>query len=105
MGGIELDGNTASADRISGGGFSNYFSQPSYQTNAVGTYLKAHSSTPSPKAYNASGRAYPDIASFSEDVVIVTGGYETYVAGTSCAAPVVSGTLSLSIVSCTHVIY
>lgn len=37
----------------------------------------------------------PDIASYSEDVLIVAGGGEMVVAGTSCAAPVVGGILSL----------
>jgi tripeptidyl-peptidase-1 len=37
----------------------------------------------------------PDLASYSEDVIIISGGGEMGVGGTSCAAPVVAGILSL----------
>jgi len=96
VGGIQLEDAThASGDPISSGGFSNYFAMPSYQQAAVQAYISNHSTTPSPGAYNASGRAMPDIASFSEGVQIVWGGNMTGVAGTSCAAPVVSGVITL----------
>jgi len=94
VGGMYVQGTSAIADTIASGGFSNTFKQPSYQQAAVAAYLKAHT-TPPPTFYNASGRAMPDIAAFSESVQIV---YETLplpIGGTSCAAPIVSGVISL----------
>ena len=37
--------NPEVAVSFSGGGFSNYFAQPSYQTNAVSTFLKGFGKT------------------------------------------------------------
>ena len=48
---------------MSGGGFSNYFKQPSYQSEAVAGYLKIFGNEYS-RFYNSSGRAYPDIAAY-----------------------------------------
>ena len=53
----------------SSGGFSNYFSQPDYQTSAVSTYLDNYI-TPATKDYysaftNFSNRGYPDVAAHS----------------------------------------
>jgi len=53
----------------SSGGFSNYFSQPSYQRSAVSNYLKNEIS-PATLAYyqpffNSSGRGFPDVSAHS----------------------------------------
>lgn len=93
VGGMYSSGSRLAGDSISSGGFSNYFSQPSYQTDAVQAYIKG--GVPPTSFFNASGRAMPDICSFSEDVVIVMGGGLFPVGGTSCAAPVVSGIFAL----------
>lgn len=82
-------------DVISSGGFSNVNSMPPYQKAAVQKYLNSAGDLPPKTFWNSSGRAMPDIASYSEDVIIVSGGSEMPVAGTSCAAPVVAGILSL----------
>jgi hypothetical protein len=50
---------------ISSGGFSNYFTQPKYQKDAVAGYL-AQGGLPTASYYNTSGRAFPDVAAFSE---------------------------------------
>lgn len=68
--------------------------KPSYQSTAVSGYLQAHGKKPAPSSYNATGRGVPDIASFSENVLIYLDGGMTEVGGTSCAAPVISGTPS-----------
>jgi len=69
---------------------------PSYQTAAVTNYLRTQGGNLPPSSYyNSTGRAYPDIASFSEDVNIVLDGEWTGVGGTSCAAPVVAGVFAL----------
>jgi len=92
----QVNNNTFIADSISSGGFSNYFKAGTYQSAAVQGYLKSQGSNlPPPSYYNASGRAFPDLASFSEDVIIVLDGGSGPVGGTSCAAPVVSGIISL----------
>eukprot|EP01126_Amoeba_proteus_P006188 TRINITY_DN1214_c0_g2_i2.p1 TRINITY_DN1214_c0_g2~~TRINITY_DN1214_c0_g2_i2.p1 ORF type:complete len:482 (+),score=82.72 TRINITY_DN1214_c0_g2_i2:105-1550(+) len=86
--------STLTGDSISSGGFSNYFSQPSWQKSAVRNYLATNKNLPPSKQYNASGRAVPDVASFSEDVYVYQGGWEL-LAGTSCASPVFAGILTL----------
>lgn len=47
-----------------GGGFSNTYAMPSWQTAAVKKYLSS-GVAPSSSYFNASGRAYPDIAGFA----------------------------------------
>ncbi|KAK6439473.1 hypothetical protein LTR95_004324 [Oleoguttula sp. CCFEE 5521] len=88
----------------SGGGFSNIYAQPSYQSKAVNTYLTTH--TPPYKTYNTSGmnnppetvtkggiynvggRGYPDISAVGDNVVIFNNGAPTLIGGTSASAPV-----------------
>eukprot|EP01116_Phalansterium_solitarium_P022285 TRINITY_DN7300_c0_g2_i1.p1 TRINITY_DN7300_c0_g2~~TRINITY_DN7300_c0_g2_i1.p1 ORF type:complete len:556 (-),score=200.62 TRINITY_DN7300_c0_g2_i1:135-1802(-) len=97
VGGVVLQDATSkqmTGDVISSGGFSNYYSQPSYQSAAVSAYI-AGGNLPPQKFWNATGRAIPDIASFSESVPIVYQGNAIPVGGTSCAAPVVSGIITL----------
>ena len=53
----------------SSGGFSNYFTQPDYQSTAISTYLNNYI-TPATKNYytpftNFLGRGYPDVAAHS----------------------------------------
>lgn len=81
------------SDSISSGGFSNYYARPDFQTSAVQQYLSRADLPPS-SFYNSSGRAIPDVSSFSEDVVIMIGGGQSWVGGTSCAAPVFSAIVS-----------
>lgn len=77
----------------SSGGFSSYFSRPSWQDAAIAEYLKTVSN--STLAYygqytNFSGRGFPDVAGHSvdPDYNIVYGGEESASGGTSAAAPV-----------------
>ncbi|GAM43459.1 hypothetical protein TCE0_050f18291 [Talaromyces pinophilus] len=91
----------------SGGGFSNIYPQPSYQADAVNTYLTQH--TPSYKSYNttdnadiganggvynAAGRGYPDVAAIGDNVLIYNAGIPTLIGGTSAAAPVFAAILT-----------
>lgn len=91
----------------SGGGFSNIYPQPSYQADAVNTYLTQH--TPSYKSYNttdnadigasggvynAAGRGYPDVAAIGDNVLIYHAGAPTLIGGTSAAAPVFAAILT-----------
>ena len=66
--------------------FSNVFPMPEWQKAAVQHYLTTYkSSLPDPKYYNVTGRAFPDIAGFANDVLLIHGGVPTPVGGTSCA--------------------
>lgn len=87
-------GITETAADFSSGGFSNIFSQPSYQTPAVSSYLNALGSTNSGK-FNPQGRAFPDISAQGENVEIVVGGETGLVAGTSCSSPIFASVISL----------
>ena len=87
VGGTEWDGLDPTKPvmwRGSGGGFSWSAPMPSHQAAAVGNYLHATSGLPPPSSFNASGRAYPDIAAVAVD-------------GTSQSSPVFAGLFTLLI--------
>lgn len=83
---------------LGGGGFSNTFGIPSYQAEAVATYLKtAGSNLPPSSKWNASGRAYPDVSALGgqgNPYCVIVGNSFTGVAGTSASCPVVAGTIA-----------
>lgn len=64
------------------------------QNAAVSKYLKeinyAHSSY-----YNKTGRAYPDVAAMSLNLIVVVGGSEQLIGGTSAATPIFASFLAL----------
>jgi len=77
-----------------GGGFSDTFTQPSWQSSAVSTYLSTASLPPS-RYYNSAGRGYPDVAALGGTnnpyFVAYSGGAKTAgVGGTSASCPVVA---------------
>ncbi|KAI0425842.1 peptidase S8/S53 domain-containing protein [Xylaria sp. FL1042] len=78
----------------SGGGFSNFFSRPSWQNSTVSSWL-ASNADGNTQYYNSSGRAYPDVASGADFFEIITLGQEMAVSGTSCAAPVFASIIQL----------
>jgi len=92
-----IGGFTASleGDSISSGGFSNFFETPDWQKSTVAAFLNGNQNLPPASQYNASGRGFPDVSAFSEDVTIVIGGGEESVGGTSCASPAFAGIISL----------
>ena len=92
-----------------GGGFSNYYSIPSWQAQQVSDYFQTVSPMPSTNSsieiddfysqtdstiitgvYNSSNRGYPDISAWSSFVWVNINGVLNQVAGTSVATPVVS---------------
>jgi len=101
VGGTTVDGffelGKEVVNGLSGGGFSNYFGMPSYQTQAVKNYIQqTGSSLPPSNLWNSSGRAYPDIAALSDNFIVVVNLVPLPgVAGTSCAAPTASGIIAL----------
>ncbi|KAI0719330.1 subtilisin-like protein [Cerioporus squamosus] len=73
----------------SGGGFSNIFPQPAFQARRVNRYLK--NSLPASydaSVFNASGRAYPDVAANGFPTVVAVDGNFTTSGGTSASAPI-----------------
>ena len=83
------------AASYSGGGFSNYFGVPSYQSSAVSTFLTHLGSTYSGK-YNTSGRGYPDVSAQGSNFEIVNTGETFTVDGTSCASPTFASVIAVS---------
>jgi tripeptidyl-peptidase-1 len=92
----------------SGGGFSNIYKAPDYQTQAVADYFaKAKPSYPYYEGvdnssvganngiYNRIGRGYPDVAAIGDKIVIYHGGLPTTIGGTSASAPAFAGMLTL----------
>lgn len=80
---------------LSSGGFSNYWKMPSYQKDAVAAYLKQSGLPPLSRAYNISGRAYPDISAQATNFFVISGFPLPGVSGTSCASPTAAGIFSL----------
>merc|ERR1712070_125729 len=84
-----------------GGGFSDHFDAPDYQTSVVQEYLKkldAAGETPPADAFTSTGRAYPDIAAlagvqnpYCVGASLAVKPSMTGVGGTSAACPVASG--------------
>ncbi|KAJ8072957.1 hypothetical protein PM082_019820 [Marasmius tenuissimus] len=82
------------ASRFSSGGFSEYFSRPSYQDTAVTTYLQAIGNDNSGR-FNRNGRAYPDVAARGYPIAIVNGGSRDIVQGTSASSPIFASVIAL----------
>jgi len=81
-----------------GGGFSDTFAAPSWQTDVVAAYLSAAAASgvlPDSSLFNATGRGYPDVSALGGQVnpycVAYSGGSFGGVAGTSASCPVVAG--------------
>jgi len=92
----EVVSSIATGSRItSGGGFSNAFSMPSYQSTLVQEYLSKVSGLFPQSFYNKNGRAYPDISAAAHNYLVYIGGIVFSVDGTSASTPVVSALISL----------
>lgn len=104
---VNTDAEVAVTRFGSGGGFSNIYPIPSYQSEAVKTYLTKH--TPPYKAYSGNnnenigagggiynniGRGYPDVSAVGDNILIFNQGMSTLIGGTSAAAPVFASILN-----------
>jgi len=78
----------------SGGGFSNYFSMPAYQQQAVTAYTSGIGGQFA-GMFNATGRGYPDIAAQGQAYVTIYNGRATLVDGTSASAPAFAAVMAL----------
>eukprot|EP00958_Prasinococcus_capsulatus_P009335 scaffold910_cov396-Prasinococcus_capsulatus_cf.AAC.56 len=85
------------ASIFSGGGFSNRWARPGWQSDAVAAYLANAPGVPSKGFFNDSGRAYPDVAASSSKYVVYTGDScdPHYASGTSASTPTVAGIIAL----------
>ncbi|CAK7213069.1 hypothetical protein SBRCBS47491_001677 [Sporothrix bragantina] len=93
----------------SGGGFSNYFPQPTYQSGAVAQYFDKVSlpfsgyvdmgnstfSGAGNGVYHIGGRGYPDVSAIGDHYVTVLNAGWATIGGTSLAAPVWASVLTL----------
>lgn len=79
----------------SGGGFSELFPMPEYQRRAVSKYLAYADEHGLTSMFNASGRAYPDIAAVGHAFPVVVNGELTPTDGTSVSAPVLASLVVL----------
>ncbi len=81
----------------SGGGFSNVFAIPSYQSKAVSTYFAAHKPTFTATQYNNAQnvRGYPDVSANGANFVVAVDGALSLVYGTSASAPVFGSIITL----------
>jgi len=96
---------TCSADTgamiTTGGGFSNRFAMPEYQKKHVARYLELANSSlttgflPPESHFNASGRAYPDMAAIGQNVPVVFDGELQMTGGTSASTPILAGLVAL----------
>ncbi|KAF8491624.1 subtilisin-like protein [Russula emetica] len=86
--------NPEVAASLSGGGFSNYFSRPSYQNGNVFSYLQGIGSQYS-GLFNTTGRGYPDISAQAVNYQVVLAGEVVGVDGTSAATPTAASVISL----------
>ncbi len=80
----------------SGGGFSTYFAQPSWQQRSVDNYFAHLFLNQTPVAgYNRYGRGIPDVSLIGTNYEFITAGTKMYLFGTACSAPVFAGLVSL----------
>ena len=84
------------ASITSGGGFSVLWPQHGYQASFVAAYLAAMGPTlPPASAFNATNRAYPDVALQANNIDMVANQYWVPGGGTSASAPIFAGMMAL----------
>ncbi|KAF9450674.1 subtilisin-like protein [Macrolepiota fuliginosa MF-IS2] len=80
---------------FSGGGFSDYFEQPTYQSHAVQKYLSALPKGAYEGLFNKQGRAFPDVAALGRRFRVWWKGNPISVGGTSASAPTFAAVVAL----------
>jgi len=88
-GGTEVAVSSQVAGFTSGGGFSKYTPMPSYQKDAVETYLSTVAELPPSTYFNRTNRGYPDVAAMGNNYAVYVSSYGgwTTVGGTSASSP------------------
>ncbi|KAL3457122.1 peptidase S8/S53 domain-containing protein [Aspergillus heterothallicus] len=79
---------------FSSGGFSDLWARPAWQDAAVSGYLAKLGDVQS-QYFNASGRAFPDVAAQATNYAVYDKGSVKLYDGTSCSAPAFSGVVAL----------
>jgi hypothetical protein len=78
-----------------GGGFSDYYPAPSWQTSAISAYFTAAAAAGhTPVTGYGAGRGFPDLSVAGVNYMVVIGGKSTTESGTSASAPVVAAFFS-----------
>lgn len=95
--GSVTDKQVAASDFGSGGGFSNIFALPSYQTNAVAEYYASHDPGYNSSVYNNTQqvRGFPDLAVTSQNFITGLAGDFMAFSGTSAASPTFGAMITL----------
>ncbi|EGX88742.1 tripeptidyl-peptidase 1 precursor [Cordyceps militaris CM01] len=94
VGGTTGYGSNEQGFRDGGGGFSNHFGTPDYQAATVKGYVaQLNSSTKA--SFNASGRAYPDIAALYTNFPLFRGSRQGTSGGTSASTPTTASIIAL----------
>lgn len=93
--GVEVPADEPAGGYATGGGFSVFEPRPAFQKAAVEEYL-SNATIPKPPAntFNASNRAYPDLAALGNNMIMYQGSWQIS-GGTSAAAPIVASLLGL----------
>ena len=93
----EPDPDNPLLDFYSGGGFSDVFGLPDYQSEAVNNYLTNYAPKYAPGVYNNSGnsRGFPDVAALGLNLATVYLNQTLGVGGTSASAPIVASIVNL----------
>ena len=81
----------------SGGGFSNVFSTPNYQSSALKAYFANHKPPYGPDRYNTTqkSRGFPDVSANGVNYVVAVDGRFINLYGTSASAPTFGSVITL----------
>ena len=99
---VETVCSAASGSAItSGGGFSIIYGRPSWQTSAVSTYLTNTGQTFTGNSYvylasTTATRGLPDVSLMGNKYIVVIGGKQYALSGTSASSPALAGFISLA---------
>lgn len=78
-----------------GGGFSDFFDRPSYQSTVVANYLQNGPNLPPKSMFSQTGRGYPDVSLIGHNFEVVIAGSTYQVSGTSASTPSFAGLVVL----------
>ncbi|EIM82411.1 family S53 protease [Stereum hirsutum FP-91666 SS1] len=87
--------NPEVAASLSGGGFSNLFAVPDYQSDVVSSWKSGFGTSTYSGLYNTTGRGVPDVAAQAENFYLRWKGAWYLVGGTSAASPTFASVISL----------
>lgn len=79
----------------SGGGISNIFPRPSWQSDAVSNYLEKYAPKYGDTVFNSSGRGFPDVSAIGLNVATVYLNKLYGLGGTSASAPIFASIITL----------